>query len=138
MAFRKASRPTSAATDREPRGGLGGHQANRIAISKRPPRQAASAGVVIRAEIVGDTCTAAGLTVQASAPVLALCRVLIARGHDPTAPLEAWRGDVLSLRVRSIGEGAKLRTATHGIGFERLEDCTGAPPVRVTPAKLAR
>jgi hypothetical protein len=43
-----------------------------------------------------------------NAPVLALCRALIEAGHDPNTPLEAYRGATLCLRVRSIGEGAKL------------------------------
>src|SRR6516225_3215569 len=39
---------------------------------------------VIRAELFGsDECTAAGLTISGRAPVLALCRQLIADGHDP-------------------------------------------------------
>ena len=64
----------------------------------------------IRAEIVGQTqATACGVTVSGrNAPALALCRALIEAGHDPDSPLEAYRGDTLCLRVRSIGEGAKL------------------------------
>jgi hypothetical protein len=61
---------------------------------------------------------------------LALARLLIEAGHDPATPLEAWRGETLCLRVRSIGEGARLRIASHGVGFERLPECTGSPPVR--------
>jgi hypothetical protein len=64
----------------------------------------------IRAEIVGQAqATACGVTVTGrNAPVLALCRALIEAGHDPATPLEAYRGSTLCLRVRSIGEGAKL------------------------------
>jgi Holliday junction resolvase len=63
----------------------------------------------IRAELIGsDECTAAGLTIRGRAPVLALCRQLIADGHDPGLPLEVWRGPVLCLRVRSIGEAAPV------------------------------
>ena len=64
----------------------------------------------VRAEIVSQTqVTACGVTVTGrNAPVLALCRALIAAGHDSDSPLEAYRGAVLCLRVRSIGEGAKL------------------------------
>jgi hypothetical protein len=43
-------------------------------------------------------------------------------------PLEASRGFTLCLRVRSIGEGARLRIATHGVGFERVPECTAGPP----------
>ena len=63
----------------------------------------------IRAEIAGsDICTALGTTAHGSAPVLKLCEVLVAAGHDPTTRLEAWRGDTLCLKVRTIGDGAAL------------------------------
>ena len=68
--------------------------------------------------------------------MLALCRQLIAAGHDPRLPLEAWRGLVPCLRVRSIGEAAQLRLATHGSGVERLSECTAASPVEETPVRL--
>ena len=82
---------------------------------------------VIRAVIEGaEQCTALGQRVQASTPVLALCRELIAAGHDPSRPLHAYRDGVLALRVRSIGEAARLRVATHGVGFEADKKCTAA------------
>jgi hypothetical protein len=95
----------------------------------------------VRAELFGsDGCSAVGITVSATSPVLALCRRLIAAGYDPGLPLEAWRGSVLCLRVRSIGEAAQLRVATHGGGFEHLRGCaagcTAASPVRETAARL--
>jgi hypothetical protein len=63
----------------------------------------------IRATMIdADRCEAEGHSVKAAAPVLALCRKLIEAGYDPATPLHAYRGDVLALRVRSIGEGAKL------------------------------
>jgi hypothetical protein len=63
----------------------------------------------IRAELSGDRrCSAAGITATGNAPVLTLCRRLIEAGLDPALPLEAYRGATLSLRVRSIGQGAKL------------------------------
>jgi hypothetical protein len=62
----------------------------------------------IRAQIVGTfECSALGVSVHADAPVLSLCRALIAAGHDRRAPLHAYRGDILSLRIKSIGYGAK-------------------------------
>jgi len=92
----------------------------------------------IRAEIVGNSqAMAAGVTVQGKAPVLSLCRQLIAIGHDPQTPLEAYRGKVLCLRVRSIGEGAKLRVKEDGLGTkfalyddprQRLKRQTPMPP----------
>ena len=98
---------------------------------------------IIRAELIGsDECTAAGLTISGRAPVLALCRQLIADGHDPGLPLEVWRGPVLCLRARSIGEAAQLRVAAHGGGFERSRacaaGCTAASPVEKTPVRLCR
>src|SRR6516164_9622984 len=63
-------------------------------------------------------------------PVLALCRELIAAGHDPSRPLHAYRDGVLALRIRSIGEAARLRVATHGVGFESAQECTTASPMR--------
>src|SRR2546430_8285592 len=66
----------------------------------------------IQAEMSGsNTCSALGLTVRGHAPVLKLCRALVQAGHDPARPLRAYRGGVLCLSVRSIGEGAKLTVA---------------------------
>lgn len=63
----------------------------------------------IRAEIIGDDkATALGLSVRGRTPVLKLCRELIAAGHDPASPLEAYRGSTLCLRIASIGKGAGL------------------------------
>jgi hypothetical protein len=63
----------------------------------------------IRATLTGSRrCEAEGKSACSSAPVLALCRLLVAAGREPTTPLEAYRDDVLALRVRSIGEGARL------------------------------
>jgi hypothetical protein len=65
----------------------------------------------IRAELAwSDTATALGIVARSSSPVLALCRKLLEAGHGPTTPLEAWRGGVLCLRVRSIGAAALLET----------------------------
>jgi hypothetical protein len=64
----------------------------------------------IRADLIGQSqATARGITVSGRhAPILSLCRALIEAGHDPTTPLEAYRGSTLCLRVRSIAEGAAL------------------------------
>src|SRR6516225_7670285 len=49
---------------------------------------------VIRAELFGDgTAAAAGITMTGSAPILALCRKLVAAKHDPDQSLAAYRGD---------------------------------------------
>ena len=65
--------------------------------------------ITLRAFLVGaDECSGAGITATGHAPVLRLCRALVAAGHDPRRRLEAYRGNVLCLRVRSIGEAAGL------------------------------
>jgi hypothetical protein len=76
----------------------------------------------IRAELIGDsTAIAAGVTAHGRAPVLELCRRLVAAGHDSYLQLEAYRGDVLALTVRSIGAGAKLTVdESHGCRFVRF------------------
>ena len=81
----------------------------------------------------GDTlATCADIEVKGSAPVLAMCRALVAAGYDPTEPLEAYRGDVLCLKVRSIGEGARLVIKRNGVGFYSEGPCASrrASPVR--------
>jgi hypothetical protein len=89
------------------------------------------AQVPICATLSGSNrCEALGITKRGSAPLLALRRALMAAGHDPSRPLHAYRDDVLALWVRSIGDGARLRLASHGVGFERLPECTGGSRVR--------
>jgi hypothetical protein len=84
----------------------------------------------IKATLEGSRmCSAEGISVTADAPVLALCRQLVATGLDPQLPLEAYRGETLSLWVRSIGEAAELDVAGNGIGFRRRRDVVGAPPI---------
>jgi hypothetical protein len=88
----------------------------------------------IFAELIGsNTCTAAGITVVDHAPVLALCRALVADGQDPDRPLHAYRGDVLCLRVQI----ARLTIEDDRHGRPRLrrwrnraKGCGAAPPVR--------
>jgi hypothetical protein len=66
----------------------------------------------VRAELSSrDVCSAAGIVVQARAPVLSLCRKLIEAGVDPSERLEVYRGGTLALVVRAIGDGAKLTVA---------------------------
>jgi hypothetical protein len=95
-------------------------------------------------------CSALGITATSNAPVLALCRRLIEAGHDPSARLEAYRGTTLSLRVRSIGEGAKLTVheATRGRPRFTLTDDLArldahekrgvGPPVAQKPSGVVR
>jgi hypothetical protein len=88
----------------------------------------------IRAEITdADRCEADGFTVRAAAPVLAMCRKLLAAGYDPDRPLHAYRGDVLALKVRAIGEGAKLTVEeSRAPRFVRWKPCAlveGSPRI---------
>jgi hypothetical protein len=92
------------------------------------------------AELFGsDCCSALGITARGNAPVLALCRALIKAGQDPDRPLLAYRGDMLCLRVRSIGEGAQLTIEDDRRGRPRLRcwrnraiGCGAAPPITQT------
>jgi hypothetical protein len=87
----------------------------------------------IDAELIGeDACVALGLTLRATAPVLEICRALIAAGHDPDRPLHAYRGDTLCLSVRAIGEAARLEINAKGTGFAPLRAVRTAPPVEFT------
>ena len=75
----------------------------------------------IRAVLIGsDRCEAEGIIARGYAPVLDLCRALIKAGHDPKRALHAYRGGVLALAVRSIGEGARFT----------VEDTRGTPHLR--------
>jgi hypothetical protein len=80
----------------------------------------------IRATIIEhDECEAEGFVVKAYSPVLAMCRQLIGVGYDPCRPLLAYRGGVLALRVRTIGQGAKLTVGENRTGcptFRRHQD----------------
>ena len=61
----------------------------------------------IRATLIGsDHCEVDGIVARGHAPVLGLCRALLAAGYDPRRPLHAYRGDTVALRIRSIREGA--------------------------------
>jgi hypothetical protein len=79
-------------------------------------------GQGVRAELIGDsTAIAAGVTAHGRAPVFELCRRLVGAGHDPDLRLEAYRGDVLALTIKSIGTAAKLTVdESHGCRFVRF------------------
>ena len=84
----------------------------------------------IRAELAGaSTCSALSVTIESSAPVISLCRRLIEAGHDPATAMQVFRGDVLALIVRSIGEGAGLRIGSHAVGFARDPECGASPSI---------
>lgn len=84
-----------------------------------------------------DACSALGVTCKGNAPLLKLCRALVERGIDPKTPLHAyWSNERQpSLIVRSIGEAARLRVASHDVGFELLPECTARAPItKLSPA----
>jgi hypothetical protein len=96
---------------------------NDIELAVRPPP--------ILAEVIGSDCARAeGISAFGEAPVLRLCRALLKAGHDPARPLEAYRGDVMCLRVRSIGEGAGLEIASNGVGFRPRSRAGTDSPMR--------
>jgi hypothetical protein len=75
----------------------------------------------IRAELrKSRTCIAEGVTVNAYAPVLEMCRELVGRGHNPARPLRAYRGDVLCLKLSSIGWGAQYTVRDNNCGTPTL------------------
>jgi hypothetical protein len=85
---------------------------------------------VITARLDGsDTCTALGLTARSSSPVLDLSRKLVGAGYDPAIPMHIYRGDTLALRIRSIGEAARLEIRGDGIGFRPSAKMGAGPPI---------
>ncbi len=106
-----------------------------LPTAEKSPRQVR----VIRAEIVGaDQCHAEGYHVGGAAPVLAICRKLIAAGLDPGRPLHAYRGNTLCLVVRSIGRGAELVIDERRMAFARWRalSCAEVSP-RIAPFEPA-
>ena len=87
--------------------------------------------LIVRAGLTGDdTCSALGISVRSSSPVLALCRKLIEAGHHPNTPIGVYRGDVLCLGIRSIGEAAQLEVNGEGTGFRPRSKPGRASPMR--------
>jgi hypothetical protein len=95
--------------------------------------------LAIRARLAeSSTCSAAGKTAIGPAPVLTLCRQLVAAGLDPNHALEVYRGPTLALFVRNIGEAARLtvRESTRDgrPRFARLSSDGSAPMRKSSPA----
>jgi hypothetical protein len=94
-------------------------------------KASANRNQVSRAELIGsDTCTACGITVWSTTPVLSICRRLVEAGHDGNQPLHVYRGDVLALTVASVADGARLEINAKGTGFIRLRAVRTASPIR--------
>lgn len=86
---------------------------------------------VLRATLTGaTTASAAGETAHGSAPVLSLCKTLLANGMTPDAALLVYRNGVLALKVRSIAEAASLEISADPPGFRRLRQPHAGPPMR--------
>jgi hypothetical protein len=84
----------------------------------------------VSAQLSGSDCAEAlGVRISADTPIIALCRELIERGHDPATPLHAFRGSTLCVVVRSIGEAARLRVTTSPSGRPVFVAYAGAFPV---------
>jgi hypothetical protein len=66
---------------------------------------------------------------RGSAPVLSLCRQLVAAGYDPGLPLTAWRAGSLALTLRSIGHAANFEVSPRGVGFVYRPDVRGGSRV---------
>jgi hypothetical protein len=90
--------------------------------------------MTLRAELSSDSyAKAEGVAVHTGSPIIALCRSLLAAGHTSSLPMEVYRGEVLALHVRSIGEATGLRVNSAGTGFIRDQQWPPiAPPVRLT------
>jgi hypothetical protein len=91
---------------------------------------------IIACQIIGfDRCACDGLIAKHNAAVLAMCRKLIEAGYDPERPVEAYRGDTLCLKIRTIAEGGRL-TVEEGpngprlVPFRPARTCVAAPPMR--------
>lgn len=69
-----------------------------------------------------ETAEAAGITVRAYAPALLLSRKLLAAGFDPDTALHLYRKNgTLALRVRSLGEAARLVVEDSNTGRPRFK-----------------
>ncbi|MFL6799240.1 MAG: hypothetical protein ACJ8F3_17705 [Xanthobacteraceae bacterium] len=113
MSTRKGAGLASAATDNEAQkvyNGIGSAQ------SSKPPFR--NPQLPLYGELTGDdTCAVVNITAKGNAPVLALCRQLLAQGVSPDAAAEIFRNGTLALRIRSIGQAAGLEINSRGTGF---------------------
>lgn len=96
-----------------------GNDAVSVQFKQRSPAPGGSHAV--RAELVGDdTCIVGDVRVTSYAPALKMCRTLVAAGHHPATRLEVYRGEVLALTIRTIGEGAQLTVQDDRHGTPRF------------------
>jgi hypothetical protein len=119
---------------------LAGRQISTVATPERQRLQDQRLVALIRADLIGsDQCRAAGTTAHGPSPVLALCRELVAAKVDPDRPMHAYRGDMLCLVVRSIGEAAQFDISSKGTGFVRSRLAVRtAPPMSLNVSEHHR
>jgi hypothetical protein len=100
---------------------------------RRPITTAQMSAPPVRCELGSDTARCGDLTASSAT---GLCRLLLAAGTAPDAPLECFRNGTLALRVKSIRIGATLtvrETTTDGPRFVRWQAWPARavkPPVR--------
>ena len=92
----------------------------------------------LTAQLTGShRCEALGIVAKGHAPAFALCRQLLTAGVNPDTALSVYRNGILALKVRSIGEAARLAAedSKNGRPQFRLARPTrrgAAPPMRKT------
>jgi hypothetical protein len=129
MPYRNSVGLVSAATDNE------APKAYATVERRKPSRLYLKAEQLIQAELIGSSeCRALRLVVRGAAPVLSLCRQLILTGHNPDLPLEAWRGGVRALRIRSIGIAAGLTVSDDRLGRPRFRRWPSTSDVGAAPS----
>jgi hypothetical protein len=90
----------------------------------------------IAARLTGShRCEALGIVATGHAPVLMLCRELLAGGVDPDAEVTVYRNGILSPRVQSVSAGARLTVEDGATGVPRFR--LARPPRRgaASPAR---
>jgi len=80
-----------------------------------------------------NKASALGLIARGDAPVLKLCRDLLAAGFHPNTPAQAFRGSVLALRIRTVGQGAQLR-----IDADRFEGLQETPETSALASSIRK
>jgi hypothetical protein len=90
----------------------------------------------IAARLTGShRCEALGIVATGHAPVLMLCRELLAAGVNPDAELAVYRNGVLSLRVQSVSAGARLTVEDGTTGVPRFRRARPSRRGAASPAR---
>lgn len=104
-------------------------------LSKSPsPGNNFAIATPIRCELLGaDKAQAGDLIARGASPVFNLCRLLMAAGVDPAAPLQCYRNGTLALTVKSVGVGAGLTIRETDTGGPRIVRWKAFPHRAVAP-----